>query len=443
MALLNIFVLVAGVVAGDIIAARPPETMPFPVAGADEAPSPAASDAPKAKPDRLADRLNDPMSQAGIDDGLSAYVADAATGDRLYDLDAGKGAVPASTTKVVTAVSVLHAVGPDERIETRVYQGGSAGEIILKGGGDPTLTEVVRPDDYPRVATLEELAQSTARELRSAGVESIRLGYDDSFYAGPDMAPGWKQGYIDEGSAATVHALMLDGGRTDRLDHYSERVGDPPKQAADAFARQLDEAGVSVEGDPAAAEVPNREKPVAAVSSAPISALVEKMLVESDNNVAEALFRQVAIAEGQPPSFKGGSDATSKVMSELKVPDVTVSDGSGLSVRNDISPKSLVELLLLAADPKHPDLHYALTGLPTANFTGTLTDRYSEQSGSGAGAGVVRAKTGTLNGVSTLAGTAYDADGRLLVFAFMANDPAAAGSALDTFAAAIAECGCS
>ncbi|WP_342751438.1 D-alanyl-D-alanine carboxypeptidase/D-alanyl-D-alanine endopeptidase [Murinocardiopsis flavida] len=433
----------AAVVAGDIIGSRPPETTPFPVAAAEEAPAPAATDAPEAEPDRLADRLNGPMSRSGISDGLSGYVADAATGDRLYDLDAGKGLVPASTTKIVSAVSVLHSAGPDERVETRVYQGGSAGEIILKGFGDPTLTETVRPDEYPRVATLQELAQSTARELRAAGVESVRLGYDDTFYPGPDMAPGWKQGYIDEGSAATVHALMLDGGRTDRLDHYSERVGDPPKQAADAFARQLDEAGVAVEGGPSAAEVPKSEKPIASVSSAPISALVEKMLVESDNNVAEALVRQVAIAEGKPPSFKGGSEAVESVMAQLKIPDVKVSDGSGLSVRNDITPKALVDLLLLSADPKRPDLHYTLTGLPIANFTGTLTDRYSEESGSGAGAGLVRAKTGTLNGVSTLAGVAYDAEGRLLVFAFMANDPAAAGSALDTFAAAIAQCGCS
>lgn len=93
-----------------------------------------------------------------------------------------------------------------------------------------------------------------------------------------------------------------------------------------------------------------------------------------------------------------------------------------------------------AGDPSHPELRPVLTGLPVAGFTGTLTTRYADGA-----AGVVRAKTGTLTGVNTLAGTVVDQDGRLLGFAFLASDTTSAGeaqSALDRTATALAACGC-
>lgn len=442
LAVLNIFVLVAGAVAIDIIDSRPPAAMPYPVAFAEDAPDTAQQDAAQVDPERLRDKLDDPMADSGVTDGLYAYVADAGTGERLYGRDAGRGAVPASTTKIVTAVSVLHAAGPDTRLRTEVVRDEDGG-IVLVGGGDPTLTETRDRDHYPRPATLEQLAADTAAALEESGTDSVELSYDDSHYSGSNMGPGWKPGYVDEGSVSTVHALMLDGGRVDPADHYSERVGDPPGVTADAFAEQLEAAGVQVTGEPSPAEAPGDAEAVAAVQSPPISSLVEWMLLESDNNIAEALFRKIGLAQGYDASFAGGAEGVSDVMEELGVQDVHVEDGSGLSVNNNITPQALVALVRLSADPERPGLYSAVSGLPTAHFTGTLANRYSDASGAASGAGRIRAKTGTLSGVSTLAGTAYDADGRLLAFAFMVNDPSALGSTLDTFAAALAECGCS
>jgi D-alanyl-D-alanine carboxypeptidase/D-alanyl-D-alanine-endopeptidase (penicillin-binding protein 4) len=440
LAVLNIFVLVAGVVALDVTGSRPPAAMAYPVALAEDAPAGAPQDAARVDPERLADKLDDPMAESGISEGLSAYVADGITGDPLFDRDADEVLVPASTTKIVTAVAALHAAGPDERVHTDAVLDGD--RVVLVGGGDPTLTAEVDPDRYPRVATLEELAEDTATALAEQGVTSVSVGYDDTLYPGSDMAPGWKQGYVDEGSVAPVHALMLDGGRVYPEQNYSQRVEDPPQVAADAFAEQLRAAGVDVTGDPEPADAPDGAEPVATVASAPFSALVEMMMIESDNNIAEAMARQAAIARGLEPSFEGGSEAVESVLAELGV-EVRVDDGSGLSVNNRITAASLVEVLLLAADPDRPDLYFTLSGLPTAHFTGTLTDRYSAGSSAAGAAGLVRAKTGTLNGVSTLAGTVYDADGRLLVFAFMANNPAASGGALDGLAQVLADCGCS
>lgn len=442
LATLNVFVLVAGVVVLDIVESRPPATVPFPAAFAEDAPDMAAPEAAPIDPDRLTDKLDDPMSDSGVGDGLSAYVADARTGATLYDREAGEAAVPASTTKIVTAVSVLHSAGPDATMRTSVVNGPDD-QIILVGAGDPTLTGSADPGTYPRLASLDDLAARTADALRESGVDSVSLGYDDSRYVGSDTGPGWKPNYVYEGSTAPVHALMLDGGRIHPERHYSEREDDPPRAAAEAFADRLGDAGVDVSGEPEPTKADGGADTLASVASPPVSALVEKMMLESDNNIAEALMRQVAIAEGEEPSFEGATEATRGVLDELGVSGVHVEDGSGLSVNNRITARALVQTLLLAADPERPDLHYTLSGLPTAHFTGTLHERYGSESDSSAGAGVVRGKTGTLSGVSTLAGTIYDANGRPVVFAFMANDSAAVGSTLDTFASAIAECGCS
>ena len=453
LALLTMFVLATGLVARDAIAARPPETVPVPVAVAETVPLPAAADAAAVDPARLADKLDDPMSQSGVVEGLSAYVVDAETHQELYVRDADEGVVPASTTKIVTAVAALHTLGPDARIATEVVRGSSPEEVVLVGGGDPTLTEHADPDRYPRLASLEELAGQTAEELAAAGVTAVRLGYDTSAYTGEALGPGWKQGYIDEGSTASVHALMLDCGMAAVVDEcgridipvtskYGPRVADPPLAAAQVFARKLGEAGVTVVGEPQAAQAAADAETLASVSSPPVSALVEKTLMDSENNVAEALARQVAIARGEEPSFEGAARAVMAVMDELGVEGVRVSDGSGLSVDTRITSRALAELLVLATDPDRPELYPTLSGLPTAHSTGSLGERYSPASGASGGAGLVRAKTGTLNGVSALAGTVHTAQGRLLVFAFVANHPGATGPALDLLAAALAECGC-
>ncbi|MEW5629237.1 D-alanyl-D-alanine carboxypeptidase, partial [Streptomyces hydrogenans] len=94
-------------------------------------------------------------------------------------------------------------------------------------------------------------------------------------------------------------------------------------------------------------------------------------------------------------------------------------------------------LLTRAADPAHPELRPLLTGLPVGGFTGTLAGRYGQAP---AGAGLVRAKTGTLTGVNTLAGTVVTTDGRLLAFAFLAGrtpSPDLAQPALDRLSAAL------
>jgi D-alanyl-D-alanine carboxypeptidase/D-alanyl-D-alanine-endopeptidase (penicillin-binding protein 4) len=182
------------------------------------------------------------------------------------------------------------------------------------------------------------------------------------------------------------------------------------------------------------------------VQSAPVTRLVEQMLSESDNVVAEVLSRQVAVAAHRPATFAGGVAAVSDVLGSIGInAGHAMVDGSGLSVLNRVSVAALTGVLLKAVDPAKPELHPIITGLPVAGWDGTLADRYGGLSSAGRGA--VRAKTGTLDGVSAEAGLVTDADGRQLVFAFVANGVPIGGTiqaraALDALAATLADCGC-
>lgn len=164
------------------------------------------------------------------------------------------------------------------------------------------------------------------------------------------------------------------------------------------------------------------------------------MLTNSDNDIAEALARQTAIASGQPASFEGGEKAVAARLATLGV-DVAgarFADGSGLARADRVTTALLTSLLAKSADLERPELRPVLTGLPVAGFSGTLRAR---NAGNSPAAGLVRAKTGTLSGVNALAGTVVDPSGRLLAFAFLtANspDPAAAEKGLDKLAATVA-----
>jgi D-alanyl-D-alanine carboxypeptidase/D-alanyl-D-alanine-endopeptidase (penicillin-binding protein 4) len=226
------------------------------------------------------------------------------------------------------------------------------------------------------------------------------------------------------------------------------RTPNPSRSAAQAFARLLRSNGVHVTGTPGRTRAAKGAQRLAAVSSPPVSALVEQALPVSDNDLAEALARQVAVAKGMPASFSGAAAAVRQVLAELGVDPAGMAtyDGSGLSRRDRIPARVLAQVLATAASSRHPELRAALTGLPVAGFTGTLEDRFDTGTAAKA-VGVVRAKTGTLSGVNTLAGLTEDADGRLLAFAFMADQvpPGASGKApgaLDRLAAAVTACGC-
>jgi D-alanyl-D-alanine carboxypeptidase/D-alanyl-D-alanine-endopeptidase (penicillin-binding protein 4) len=464
LALLNVFTLGAGAAVAHMLpprlaALRIPATANGPLIAA--APVLAQSQAaglPTAA--GLSAMLGDELPAADTGPGVGIEVADAQTGRVLYQENASALATPASTTKLMTALAALAALGPDARFTTAVRQ--QEGTIVLVGGGDPTLAVNQYPSsDYPQPATLAALAASAARALRAQGRDSVRLDYDASLYRGPDMAPGWTDGDVSTGNVTPIVALEADQGRetpggalqdSDDPVNYSARTMDPAGLTADAFASLLKRDGITVTGAPAPATASGSSTPLASVTSPTVAAIAEQMLLESNNVIAENLARHVAIALGMPATFSG---AASAVMTEARRLGVTTPihlvDGSGLSPQDGIAPETLVRALTLAAS--RPQLRAVVTGLPVAGFAGTLSSGDSDFGGigrlaGGSARGVVRAKTGNLSTVATLAGLAYDRSGRLLIFAIMAPEVPGPGTlqsaadAIDSAAAGLAGCGC-
>jgi D-alanyl-D-alanine carboxypeptidase/D-alanyl-D-alanine-endopeptidase (penicillin-binding protein 4) len=463
LATINVFTLAAGLVVVRMLpprlaALRVPTVAAAPVAGGDAVLGTDTEDGPLPTANGLRNALAGPLSAAALGSQVSVLVADPVTGQVLLSENGGQLMTPASTTKLATGLAALAVLGGGARFTTRVVRGPAPGSIILVGGGDPTLAVDPFPaQDYPRPATLASLAAATARTLIAQGRRDVVLGYDTSLYTGPGLAPGWPSTYVTSGDVTPIVSLEVDQGRLnaagqpeDSDDPYnlSARSDDPALMAAGSFADLLTADGIHVTGAPAAQTAPARADEIASVTSPPLSAIVTQMLEESNNVIAENLARQVALAAGGPASFSGAAQAVIKELRRLGVTTgIDLVDGSGLSPEDAIAPVTLVKILELAV--ARPGLRPLLAGLPVAGFSGTLSAGESVFSGiNGAAVGSVRAKTGNLGTVTSLAGLVYDASGGVLVFALMADQIPSDGmlqtaaNAIDAAASALAGCGC-
>jgi D-alanyl-D-alanine carboxypeptidase len=399
------------------------------------------------------------LSSATLGSHVGAVVADLSSGQVLLSRQAESGFAPASTAKLGVAVAALHVLGPAARFTTKVVAGADASSLVLVGGGDPTLAARSFPAaDYPQPATLASLAAGTARALKARGVRSVRLSYDTSLFSGPGLAPGWPDGYVTTGNVTPIESLEVDQGRltpggapedSDDPGNFRPRSFTPAAQAAQSFASLLAAQGIAVRGPLAQAAASRGSETVAAVSSPPLAEIVQQMLTESNNVIAENLARQVAIATGRPASFSGAAAAETAVLHGLGIRGTTrLVDASGLSPQDRIAPGVLVQLIRLAAATGQPGLRPVLTGLPVAGFTGTLAPGGSVFPDVGQpGLGLVRAKTGNLETVVSLAGVAQGRGGELFAFAFMADQLPKTGlntgaSDLTRLATSLAACGC-
>ncbi|UOX99930.1 D-alanyl-D-alanine carboxypeptidase/D-alanyl-D-alanine endopeptidase [Blastococcus sp. PRF04-17] len=395
-----------------------------------------SADAPAPDPAVLAGQLTPLLTAPGLGTGVSAQVVDVATGESLLDLDAADPATPASTAKLLTAAAALTTLDPAETFETTVVAGASPGEVVLVGGGDLTLSRTAPSQTYPGAPTVADLATQVTAAL-PAGTPVTRVVVDSSLFSGPLTASGWGAGDAPSSYAAPVTATAVDGAR---LSPGSlARSGQPGLDAGAALADALGapDAAVVLGQAPAGAQT------LATVSSAPVGRLVEQMLSQSDNMLAEALARHVALARDKEASFAGGAQATTEALSAagIDVTGVSLADGSGLSRENRVPASVLTAVVTAAADGTLGSASALLSGLPVAGYDGTLFDRGDAETAPG----TVRAKTGTLQGVHALAGTVVTLDGRLLAFAVVADgsqSEQAAEDALDDVAASLASCGC-
>ena len=307
------------------------------------------------------------------------------------------GRAPASNEKLLLSIAALDRLGPEYRIPTTAEVGGSigggtvTGDLWLVGHGDPELSD----------AGLRALAA----RISAAGITHVTGSVvgDTSAFRRDRGAPGWHP-----------IALRFIGLPTAlAFDHNVDASGfvfDPEMQAAIALTADLRSIGVRVDGKPRAAASPSGLTSVARIRSAPLSDILRRQNVASDNLDAETLSKLLAVAAGSRGSIANGA-ALIQAWARAHGADVTCFDASGLSYKDRVTTGDMARLLSEARDRSWGDA--LLRSLPMPG-EGTLGGRL---------AGLpVSAKTGTLiQGVSALSGYVLLADGRMASFSILSR----------------------
>lgn len=346
------------------------------------------------------------------------YAVNSRTGEVLYDRRGTTENPSASTVKVVVAAAALHVLGPDYRIPTRVYAGENPGEVVVVGGGDPTLSSLA-PGIWGYYSSVESFIYELADRTKAAyqgdtGLSQTpisSLTVDNSLFDG-DWHPSWNPNDLKDGYVAPISAFQIDGGRVDPLKKVSPRAEKPAQVAGEALAAKL---GIPKENVKVSGSVKEGAKLLAEVHSEPLSQLVIYMLRDSENNIAEALGRLVAIKMGTGNTFEAIHPAVTQVIRNMGLDPrgITLVDGSGLSEQTRLTPKFEVEFFRAIANSATTNMQPVIDNLPINQSTGTLKDRLPNVP-----AGAVRAKTGWNDGTYGLAGYMNPNNTDEITFAF-------------------------
>jgi D-alanyl-D-alanine carboxypeptidase/D-alanyl-D-alanine-endopeptidase (penicillin-binding protein 4) len=371
-----------------------------------------ASAAPLSPSDtRVRDMLTSRVVNPYLGPYVSGYVIDADSGQPIWGKLPDNQRLPASVLKLATAVTALQVYTPAGRLTTTARRGSTWQQVVLVGAGDPSLSS----------SALSVLAAATATRVRSHGVRSVHVYVDDTLFPAPTNAPGWLSGYVP-GQVRPVRALVVD----------ERHATDTSLDAGKVFAAKLIARGVAV-----ASVQHGRGRGgllIGSVQGQTMQQIVTRMMLRSDNDHAEALFRLVAVGRRVYPTWAASAKVRFDLLAAMGVGLGTAHmyDGSGLSRYDRMSVRQLVSILALARSPKWPRLASLAHGaLPLAGLTGSLVTslgRYDTAPTSCA-KGKLYGKTGLLHDVVSLAGYATGADGRTKVYAFVVNGLPDAGLA--------------
>ncbi len=328
-----------------------------------------------------------------------ALIRDLDTGRDLYARRADVARPPASVQKLYTTSTTLLRFGPDATFTTTVLGTGGVdatgvwrGDLVLRGGGDPTLSSW-------------GLSQLAGQLTATAGIRRVagRLLGDESLF---DALRGSAstRGRYDRWIGGVLGGLTVSRGWA--------RDGRPAAEAARRLAKALKARGVKVTGGAGAGLTPPGARPVAALASPPVGTLVRLTNVPSDNFLAETLLKDLGSRFGGAGTSAAGA-AVVRAQAATFGARPAVVDGSGLSRADRTSPRQVVALLAgMHAQPAAPVFEGSLA---LAGRTGTIAGRMRGT----AAQDRCRAKTGTLAGVSALAGLCRAVGGHAIAFAFL------------------------
>lgn len=349
---------------------------------------------------RMKSALTSRATTSRFGSSFSGAVVDAASNVTVWSKGGSTAKMPASTNKLVTASNALTLFGPDKRFTTQVRTASTADRVVLVGSGDPSL----------KSSGLDAMAKKTAAVLLAQKITTARVYVDDDVFPTPTLAYGWKSSYVPD-SITPVRGLVRD----------QRNSSDTSADAARYFRDRLKAYGVTAAGYYGRANAKSTSTVIASTTGSTLSTMVSTMLLYSDNEIAEALHKQVGIALGYGATWTGARTAQAKQLAAQKLSAGNLYDGSGLSRADRVSALQLARIVDRGIEPTTQSRLWPLTsGLPTAGRTGTLASRFSTAA-SKCAVGKVWAKTGTLGDVVALAGWTKGADGRVKTFAFLVN----------------------
>lgn len=444
--------VVPGVLTRDDPAAAA-KTLADPVADPRPVADAAGTKAPAPAADALAAELDPLVGNDWLGRRAGVVVRDALTGEVLYDHGGSTPMVPASTQKLLAAAAIAQTSDLSRTMTTKVVTGSSPDEIVLVAGGDTMIAKGAGdPGAVEGRAGMRELAQQVARSRgRTAAGEKLTLRLDATYAAGPRIPSTWAAGDVASGFTQAVTMIGMAG---ERPEPYQPSPVYPERSALTALQRELRRAGVTVTVEDSAASwrqaAPADAEVLGSVESAPLGEVLAEALSSSDNALTENLARQAALADGETSG--DAKDVAAWVRRTLEGAGVDMTgtrllDTSGLSRGQRVPAQTVSDVMQLGITGSAKDLRGVLTGLPVAGLTGTLQDRFTLAESRPA-LGIARAKTGTLTGVSGLAGTTVTADGRLLTYVVLADQvPSSTGtlgarSVLDEIVGTLTACGC-
>ncbi|MBJ7393159.1 MAG: D-alanyl-D-alanine carboxypeptidase/D-alanyl-D-alanine-endopeptidase [Planctomycetota bacterium] len=387
--------------------------------------------------------------------GYGISIRDNTDGTILFESNAQNSMLPASLTKLYTAASTAITLDPDARFVTKVKYLNN--NVYLVGGADPQLGT----ESNPTQADLADLAKETAQKLKEFNVFEVNVFIDDAIL-GPLQRPAdWEDTYFQSSEIHLISALNIDDPSAP-----AKAPVDPSITTGQKFAFYLIKNNIKVNGFVNRKNAPKDAFELSTQYSKSVSQLIEDTLMISNNQDAEILARVTSLVSENDPSTKAATELVLKDVELLGISSVdnAITDASGLSRSNKISPSDLSEIIYKSIKnpvitkvnkgetskfmitpilPITPDPWSVFTGLPTGHGLGTMKKRFDENNS--AGRGVVRAKTGSLNRVITLAGTITTKDNVFLSFAILVNrveEPENVREAIDNLLNELAECNC-
>lgn len=407
---------------------------------------------------------------------LAVRVVEIPSGETLYDKNGSSSLLPASVMKLVTTATALHYLGVNYKFKTDVHHTGSRdggvvkGDLVIKGGGDPKLTS--------------EAVWLIAEEVRRQGITEVTgdLVLDVSFFDDYDnppsrngkrtqrpydallgalsvnfntvavhVYPGAKTGdpVIAEAVPSSPYFKMINDGVTRYGDHpvaafrvngqenvairitgsmrpdepggaININIDDPLRFAGETFKAYLKRSGVNIAGGIKKGQVPPGARLIYTHQSEPLSMILRDLNRFSNNFVAEQIVKTVAAeAMGAPGTHENGLSLAMKFLAESGVDTtgVVLADGSGLSKENRLTAKVLSGLLVAMSRRFDigPDF---IASLGIMGVDGTVRKRLKTSPAKS----LARAKTGTINHVTALAGYVAGQDGKLYGFTILQND---------------------